>query len=55
MITLKDRIRNLNKLTKEIIDAEEIYISDLIELKKCCDNISEEIDSKYDDIRVDLD
>lgn len=55
MITFKDKIRNLNRLTKEILDLEDVYISDLIELKKGCDVVSEEIDSKYDDIKVDLD
>lgn len=55
MITFKDKVRKLNELTREILEREDVYISDLIELKKGCDNVSEEIDSKYDDIRVDLD
>ena len=55
MITFRNKIQTLNRITKEILENEDIYISDLIELKKACDTVSDEIDSKYDDVRIDLD
>lgn len=55
MITFKNKIQTLNRFTKEILEIEDVYLSDLIELKKACDAVSDEIDSKYDDVRIELD
>lgn len=54
MITFRNRIERLIKTAEAIVESDENYISDLIELKKVCDDVSDTVNSMYDDIVVDI-
>ena len=54
MITLKNRIQNLQCHISLVLESDEVKISDLIEIKRQCDNMSETISSLYDDVVVDI-
>ena len=51
----KNRIQNLQHLISAVLESDEVKISDLIEIKRQCDNMSGTISSLCYDIFVDID
>lgn len=54
MITFRNRIDSLRHQCANILEATEARLCELIELQRACNNISEIINSLYDDIVVDI-
>lgn len=55
MITFKNRLNDLALYIQDIIERDEIHLSDLIELKEKSNVIRDIIDSYIDDVIVDID
>lgn len=54
MITFRNRIDSLRHQCANILEASETHLDELIELQRACNNVSEIINSLYDDIIVDI-